>query len=97
MFGVAMSIVSDALGLLGVLLLAVPVFYASSYARLLARARRTRPRYEDPDVAADRAAAIRELEQIRDQWVPWKSYCLIAGTFLAGLSYLLPLLEALLG
>lgn len=92
-----MDTVGNILGLIGIILLSVPAFYANKYANLIYRVRRSQPNYEDPTIKSDREKATKQLEAIRDQWTPFKSFCLIAGTILAGLSYLLPLVKAFLG
>ncbi len=90
-----MEIASNIAGLLGLVLLSVPVLYANKYANLIYRVHRSAPNYADASIAADRQLAAEQLGVLRDQWTPFKSRCLIGGTGLTALSYLLPLLKCL--
>jgi len=89
------EIASNIVGLVGLALLSVPVLYANKYANLIYRVHRSAPNYADASIAADRQLAAEQLAALRDQWTPCKSRCLIGGTGLTALSYLLPLLKCL--
>jgi hypothetical protein len=84
-------------GLIGVACLAVPAWYANKYGRLLARLHSSRTPYGGNAGRTLRLAAAHALRQLQDEWTPWKGGLLIVGTMLAGISYLLALVKALLG
>ncbi len=90
-----MQDLQNVLGLVGVMLLAVPAWHVNRYALLLAR---LSPKVEirSPAFEQRRAELQRKLQAQRDSWVPWKSWCLVGGTVAAGLSYAIPFLPRLL-
>lgn len=83
------------LGLISVVLLAIPAWHVNRYALLLAR---LSPKVEVRSAAFEqrRADLQRKFQAHRDDWVPWKSWCLIVGTIAAGLSAAVPFLPWLL-
>lgn len=84
----------QALGLLSVVLLAVPALHAARYARLLSRLHRIpRSRGTVGQAAIEQARA--SLQAQRDSWTRLKGFCLLAGTLCAGLSYALAFAVAL--
>ena len=87
------DVLINAVGLSGILLLAVPAFYANRYGRLLARIGTGEP--SSPDLKVKHAQLLKELKQLQESWTPWKGSALIWGTALAGLSYLLGILKAI--
>jgi hypothetical protein len=82
----------NAVGLAGIMLLAIPAFYANAYARLLARIGTNEPR--SPDLREKHSQLLKELRELQESWTPWKGNALIWGTILAGLSYGLGIIKA---
>jgi hypothetical protein len=90
-----MDIAVNFLGLVGVLLLAGPAFYAAKYGRLAARARASGP--IDPknaELVKIHENALLGLSEHQSSWTPALSRCLIGGTLCAGFSYVLALMKA---
>jgi nicotinamide riboside transporter PnuC len=89
-----LNVGAQALGLLSVLLLAVPAFYAARYGKLLTNLYAAAGSRQHAPEAFDEAA--RALTERRDSWTPRKAWCLRLGTMLAALSYLVALIAAVL-
>jgi hypothetical protein len=87
------DVLINAVGLAGILLLAIPAFYANKYARLLARIGQGEP--TSPALKAKHAQLTKELQELKGDWTPWKGNALIWGTVLTGLSNLFGLIKAL--
>ncbi len=87
---------SNATGLCGILCLAVPAMYANKYGRLIALLATSKTAYESPKVQESRDKALKALSDLQNTWTAWKSNLLIAGTLLAGISYVLGLLKVIL-
>jgi hypothetical protein len=81
-------------GLLGVVLLAVPALHVNRYGRLLART--SGGEATSPALQKKRTQLLAKLKHIQESWTFWKGASLIAGTILAGISFVLGLLKALL-
>ncbi len=91
-----MDVAINAIGLLGVLLLAAPAVYANKYGRLIARLKSAGPIDPiDPRAQEIHGNALKALEDHRGNWTPALSRCLIGGTSLAAFSYVLGLIKAL--
>jgi hypothetical protein len=91
-----MDLAINLAGLIGVALLAVPALYASKYGRLVARLSALAPVSEDQEARVAHEAALDALKEHQGHWSRSMSVCLIAGTALGGLAYLLGILKALL-
>jgi hypothetical protein len=95
--GRCLDIALNLIGLLGVLLLAAPAFYAAKYGILVARLKTAGP--IDPNNAEAvkiHEDTLKELADHQSEWTPLLSRCLKAGTFCAGVSYLLGFVKALI-
>lgn len=86
-----MELIATALGFAGFLALSVPAFYANKYARLLAQHSSLGPLTDGTGTAHTKAE--NSLKDLRDSWTSWKSFCLIGGTILVILSYLVQLIK----
>ena len=82
----------NAVGLVGIVLLAIPAFHASKYGRLLAKIGTIKP--DSSALMQKRKQLIEDLHALQDDWTPWKGNALIWGTILTGLSNLLGLIKA---
>ena len=90
-----MDIAANLAGLIGVLLLAAPAFYAAKYGLLAYRATEAGPiDPKDPSAVKIHDGVVRELTDHQSRWTPTLSRCLKGGTFFAGLGYLLGLAKA---
>jgi hypothetical protein len=87
----AVDVIANFSGMIGVLCVAIPAAFASRYAYSLTRLMRLEPH---PQLAALRQQLEQRLSQGRDGWTRWKSNLLYAGLGLSFLSYLLPFLKA---
>jgi hypothetical protein len=76
---------ADILAFLSACFLAFPAWYFNKYAHLAARASRIKLKLPDPQLAALLQTTKRELVDLRDEWKPWKAWCLHIGT-VAGLA-----------
>ena len=90
-----LGILSQVAGLLSVLLLAFPAGFAARYAYVITKLKKIGPIGEGNIVREAHEAALSNLESLRDKWNWFLSACLIGGTALAGISYLLGLLSLL--
>jgi len=90
-----MQTLANLFGVIGVLLLLVPILYVERYARLLHRLSKLKIEISSPAVRKRVAEIEHNLAEHKVKWHPFRSVCLIAGTLLCGLSYLLPLLQLL--
>jgi hypothetical protein len=87
------DVLINAVGLAGILLLAIPAFYANRYGRLLARIGQDEP--TSPDLKAKHDQLTKELKELQENWTPCKGNALILGTLLTGLSNLLGLIKGI--
>lgn len=71
---------ADFLAFLSALFLAFPAWYFNKYAHLAARAARIKLNLPDPELATLFQDTKRELVELRDEWRPWKAWCLHLGT-----------------
>lgn len=88
-----MDLLINVAGLTGVALLAIPALYAEKYARLLSRLRSLGPIAGNPALVEAHQRALTSLEEHQKRWTRGLSFCLIAGTLFAALSYLLGILK----
>ncbi|UYN97595.1 MAG: hypothetical protein KIT25_11935 [Enhydrobacter sp.] len=86
-----MDVAANALGFLGVVLLAFPAFYAARYGVLVAKLAKIAP--FDPLLRDKHKEAIEGLRNAQSEWGPGLSWCLRIGTVLAGGSYFLQLVK----
>jgi hypothetical protein len=86
----------NSIGLGGILCLAVPAWHANKYGRLVAQLARSRTNFTSPAVREARKRNHAALKNLQDEWTWWKSSLLIVGTALAGISYFLGMLKAVL-
>jgi hypothetical protein len=91
--GEAFDLVSNAVGLIAVILLAQPALYAARYGRLATRLRNLTPIDDSPEARLIHDRAELELEDQGKVWGPSLNFSLLAGTVLAGLSYLIAILK----
>lgn len=85
------------MGLAGIVCLAVPAWHANKYARLVARISGPEIVFSSPAAHTVREEARESLKQLQNQWTVWKSNLLIAGTILAGSSYIITLVAVIVG
>ena len=83
-----MKLLSDVLAFISLGFLSVPAWHLNHYAALAAKLTLKNVRIAD-DVAAERhRQLLKKVQDLRDQWKPWKARCLQIGTvagLLAGL------------
>lgn len=82
-----METIANLLGLIGVILLAGPAFYAAEYGSLVVRARAIAP--VDERLQEEHQKAIVALQNHQGEWRPFLGWCLKARTSFAGASYLI--------
>ena len=87
-----MDVLANLLGLVGVGLLAVPAFHVNKYALLIARLAKPKVNIRAEELERKRKETLAELERLRDGWTPKKARCLVVGTLIAGLSYVVPVI-----
>lgn len=80
-----MKLCADALAFLSAFFLCFPAWYFNRYAHLASRASLEKIHLADPVVAAAFRRTEEKLAKLRDQWTPWKAWCLHLGT-VAGLT-----------
>lgn len=93
MSGESFDFVSNVVGLIAVILLALPALYAAKFGRLATRLRNLAPLDDSPEARNMHERAKRDLEDQRNAWGPSLNFSLLAGTFLAGLSYAIAILK----
>jgi len=71
---------ADLFALVSALFLAVPAYYINHYAALASRVSLTNIRLEGPALQARHAQLLERLQKLRDEWRPWKAWCLHIGT-----------------
>jgi uncharacterized membrane protein len=84
-------VAGNVVGVLGVILLAVPAWHVARYALLMARLSGKRD-HLGAGLDSVVTQTMEDLEKLRDSWGMRKFSALIAGTLAAGLSYILPLI-----
>ncbi len=75
-----MKALADVLALVSAAFLAVPAYYINHYAALASRVTLTRIRLADPELDARHRQLLEKLQKLRDEWKPWKAWCLHVGT-----------------
>lgn len=93
MSGESFDLVSNAVGLIAVILLALPALYAAKFGRLATRLRNLAPLDDSPEARNMHERARQELEDQRNAWGPSLNFSLLTGTVLAGLSYAIGILK----
>jgi hypothetical protein len=91
---ITVDLVANGLGLLGVILLSAPVLYANKYARLVVKLRAAGTLGDDERSSKLDSVALEALQEHQTKWTRWKSFCLLLGTTLTGLSYVVGLIKA---
>lgn len=86
-----LDLCSAVIGLLGIVFLTIPALYIDRYARLLMRLRRLPI---DDQWTEARAGAEASLVEHRDGWNIWKRLCLLGGTALTGISFVVIIFRA---
>jgi hypothetical protein len=95
--GRCLDVAANLAGLIGVLLLAAPAFYAAKYGLLAYRLVEAGPiDPDDPAAVEIYESVVKDLTDHQSHWTPALSRCLKAGTFIAGLGYLFGLAKALM-
>ena len=83
-------------GLLGIVLLSIPILYANNYARAIARLNSLPSDYaNDPEMKEIHDEIQRQLKKLETGWTRWKAAALIGGTIFTILSYVLGLIKAM--
>ncbi len=88
-----MQLASDLVGLLSVLLFAVPAYYANGIAKAVANLRNPKVVFGHHDAEQWRREVVEEFSKLQDQWTWWKSACLLGGVGAAAISYALLILK----
>jgi hypothetical protein len=89
-----LDLIVSLVGLVSVVCLAVPAWHINKYGRLLARLSPTKTDYADQAVQQMREQARAALQHLQIRWTAWKSNLLVAGTLLAGASYVIAVVKA---
>lgn len=89
-----MKLCADFFALISAAFLAFPAWYFNKYAHLAARAARIKLKLPDPELAALFQDTKRELVELRDEWKPWKAWCLHIGTGAGLLATLLTVINS---
>jgi hypothetical protein len=91
--GESFDMLSNAVGLIAVILLALPALYAARFGRLAVQLRNL-PALDKTQASIDmHETARRKVEDQRNAWDPSLNSSLLAGTVLAGLSYAIAILK----
>jgi hypothetical protein len=90
------DLIINCIGLLGVVLLAIPALFVNSYGRMLAKlAKLDGPTVmQNPALQRARRDLAAAIHRKQGDWTPLKGGLLVGGTALAGLSYLLGIIKA---
>jgi hypothetical protein len=89
----ALDLWVNVLGLVGVALLSWPALYAARLARLAVKLRTMRPIDDTQDARDIHDRVKSDLEDLRAGWSDGLNFCLLAGTGLTVLSYLVGVLK----
>ena len=79
-----MKSLADALVLISAIALAFPAWYFNRYAHLAAKSNLKNIELGEPEFQEEHKRILEELQTLRDEWRPWKAWCLHIGT-VAGL------------
>jgi hypothetical protein len=88
-----MQLAADVIGLISILLFAVPALYASRIARTVLTAKKPQVVFGDPEAEKWRNDIVKTFFELKDQWTPWKGWCLIGGIATGAISYVILLLK----
>jgi len=90
------DLVINVTGLLGIILLAIPLWYANKYGRYLAKLESSTPaNYTDKDLQKLQGEIKGKLATAATGWTLWKSAALIIGTILTMLSFGIGVIRAM--
>jgi hypothetical protein len=90
-----LKLIADSLAFASLCCLSVPAWHVNRYARLAARITLNRVRLADPELARRHRALLEKLQRLRDEWKPWKAWCLHVGTSAGLLAALLTVVVSL--
>lgn len=75
-----MKFLADALALLSAVALSIPAWYANRYGRLVFKMNLKNLRLGEPEFQAQYDELVRQMQELRDGWKPWKAWCFWIGT-----------------
>lgn len=88
-----LPILVDVLTFASLVLLGVPAWHINHYAKLASRLAQLRLQLKFEPMAERHRQLKEKMNQLRDEWKPWKAWCLFAGTVAGAAAALFSLID----